>query len=282
MRTLASLSLLAILLVGCAGTAPASPTPTTSPTASPSPSPTASPDLAVVRIHQTGGMLPPWETISWLPLVVLYADGRLVTQGPMIDIYPGPALPNLLVTQLTPDGVRRVLQAALDSGFQGPDRDVGEQMLDSGATVFTITTADGTHTTRLHGHSQDPAVVAAMRFHEALLAPRAWFEGAVVSDDRPLAWDRLQIVSAPMTPDALPDPQMVTQVDWPLEPLADLGALIEPTQPYRCAVLEGDDVDAVRPLVQNANQLTLFVSETDTYQLRLRPLLPGEPGCELP
>jgi hypothetical protein len=284
--------LVMLLVVACGGTpapsrtpAPSgtpgpSGTPTLAPSATPSASPTPSADLAVVRIEQTGGMLPPWETVSWLPSVVLYADGRLITHGPMIEIYPGPALPNLQVTQLTPQGVGQVLQAALDSGFSGPDRDIGDLVLDAGATVFTITTADGTHVTRLHGHNQGPEVAAALRFQEALLAPREWFQGAVVGEDRPFEWDRLQVLSVPMTADQMPDPALVNEVEWPLDPLADLGVVLEPGQEYRCAVIEGDDLDVLRPHAQAANQLTLFESEGETYQLRLRPLLPGEDGCQ--
>ena len=58
--------------------------------------------MAIVRIEQQGGMLPQWETLRWYPsTVVLYDDGRLIIQGPQIEIYPGPALPNLQVTHFT-------------------------------------------------------------------------------------------------------------------------------------------------------------------------------------
>lgn len=284
MRRVGGISLVAALLVGaCAGAPSPSVSPTPSATATLptlAPSPTAGADLAVVRIEQSGGMLPPWETVNWLPSVVLYADGRLITQGAMIDIYPAPALPSLQIAQLTPAGVAQVLQAALDSGLYGPDRDIGEQMLDAGATLFTITTADGRHVTRLHGPSQDPAVAAALRFQEALTLPRERFPGAVVGDDRPFEADRLQIVSVPMTADETPDPVLVSEVAWPLAPLAGFGALIEPGQEYRCGVVEGDDLDELWPVAHAANQLTLFESEGETYQLRLRPLLPAEEGCQ--
>lgn len=264
-------SVTALLAVACGGVPPA---------ASPSPSPDS--DLAVVRIETTGGMLPTWETINWYPTAVLYADGRLITHGPTLGIWPGPAVPNLQVTQLTPQGVAQVLQAALDSGFQGPERDIGEQMLDSGATVFTITTAEGTHVTRLHGDNGAPAVVAAQRFAEALTSARAWFDGAVAGDERPYDWDRLQVVSAPMSPEESPDPALAAIVDWPLASLATLGVPVEPGQPYRCSVVEGVDLETLRPVIQAADQLTLFRSEGETYGVRLRPLLPDEPGCQRP
>lgn len=280
MHRLGAFALIALAVAACAGT----PLPTASPApSSPAPSPSPTPGAAaVVRIYQSGGMLPRWETINWYPSAVLYADGRLITQGPMIEIYPGPALPNLQVTQLSPQGIAQVLQAALDSGFLGPDRDLGEQMLDSGSTVITITTAEGTHTTRLHGPTSDPEVVAALRFQEAILSPREWFPGAVMGDDRPYAWDRLQVVAQPMTAAELPDPAMASEVDWPLATLATLGFAIEPGQQYRCAVIEGPDVDLLRPLLANANELTLWASDGATFQLDLHPLLPDDEGCQAP
>ena len=96
-----------LLLVACTAAPGASPghsasaPPSASPSASPSNLPTASPspspspignaNLAVVRIEQTGGMLPPWVTLGNYPNVVLYGDGRLILQGPQIELYPGPA-----------------------------------------------------------------------------------------------------------------------------------------------------------------------------------------------
>lgn len=79
----------------------ASAAPTSAPSPSPSPVPIGNANLAVVRIEQTGGMMPPWETLRWHPSVALYGDGRLIMQGPQIEIYPGPALPNLQLTRLS-------------------------------------------------------------------------------------------------------------------------------------------------------------------------------------
>jgi gas vesicle protein len=61
----------------------------------------------VVKIEQVGGFIAPWVTLGRYPTVVLYADGRLIMEGPQIEIYPGPALPNLQVTQLTPADLTR-------------------------------------------------------------------------------------------------------------------------------------------------------------------------------
>jgi hypothetical protein len=77
--------------------------------------------VAVIRIEQTGGMMPPWETMRWYPIMALYGDGRLVTQGPQIEIYPGPALPNLQVVHFSQHGVEQALAWAAEAGLHGAD-----------------------------------------------------------------------------------------------------------------------------------------------------------------
>src|SRR3954464_7256511 len=46
-------------------------------------------------VEYSGGCVSPSATAGMLPLISFYADGRVITEGPVIDIYPAPALPNL-------------------------------------------------------------------------------------------------------------------------------------------------------------------------------------------
>ena len=60
------------------------------------------------RATWEGGFVTPESLLARLPIVVVYADGRVITQGPQIDIYPGPLMPNLQEQQtvwLRPPGV---------------------------------------------------------------------------------------------------------------------------------------------------------------------------------
>jgi hypothetical protein len=269
MRNATALLTLVVLLGACGG-------------AGPTPTPSPSLDVVVIRIGEVGGMLPPWMTVSSYPSVVVFADGRLIMQGPQMDIYPGPALPSLVVTQLSAAGLAQVLTWAGQAGLVGPDRTLGEPLLDSPVTVFTVVTDAGTHTTTLQGANNDPAVVALMSFQDVLLGVRAYLDaGGVVGEDVPYSWQRMQIVSLPMTVNESPDPQMVTVRDWPLAPLATLGGLLEPSMGYRCAVVEGGDIDALRSALEGANQLTLWTAGEQTYQIAFHPLLPDELGCDL-
>jgi hypothetical protein len=285
-----------VLVVGCSSTGPSpstssSPSPSASPSDTPSPSlsvaPTPSPslapgaDIAVVRIEQTGGFIAPWVTLDRYPTVALYADGRLIMPGPQVELYPGPALPNLQQTLLTGAGVAQVLQWAADSGLQGEDRFLGRPMPDAGVTQFTVVRpGEAPHTTSVSDLSaSDPETTAVRKFQDLMLSIRSWLPNDVIGDDQPYAWNRLQIVAAPADPAAQPDPQLTTISDWPLADLSSLGFLFDEGGGHRCAVIESADVDALRPALATANELTLWRSADQLYTVQLHPLLPDDAGC---
>ncbi len=281
-----SLVLLALLLIACGAGTGSSPTPgasaTAGPTGAPSPTPTSVPNanVAVVRIEQTGGMLPPWETMRWYPSVVLYGDGRLILQGPQIEIYPGPALPNLQVTHVSQRGVEQVLQWAAEAGLQGEDRQLGDPILDSGVTLFTVVSATGTHHTSVTTMaSARPEIGALVAFQTLMLDLRSWLPNDIAGAETPYAWDRLRIISFPGDPNNQPDPNLVSIVDWPLGGISTIGKSFGEPVTYRCGLIEGDDLATLRPLLEQANELTLWRSDDVTYQLYLHPLLPDDEAC---
>jgi hypothetical protein len=66
--------------------------------ASTSTTPTVVPAAAVglvLRAEYTGGFISPSVLVGRLPIVSVYADGRVITEGPVEAIFPGPALPNV-------------------------------------------------------------------------------------------------------------------------------------------------------------------------------------------
>jgi hypothetical protein len=311
-RSLLPLAVSAVVAIGCSSlgaspspslaptespgpTASPAPTPSAVPSATPAPSPTSSPspvpspsstpaaDQLVVKIELVGGFVGPATLIGRYPTLALYGDGRLITQGAVDMIYPGPALPSLLVTQLTPAGVVQVLEWATEAGLAGPDRTLGEPVPDLPAEVFTVVRGTSVHTTSVLGlSSTDPDIAAAHDFESRLLAVRNNLPNDVVGPDQPYEWDRLQIMATPTTPDDLPDPQLVTIVDWPLAPLATIGAAWPLGSDSRCALVEGADLATLRPLLDTANQATLWKSDGQTYAVVLHPLLPDGVACQLP
>ncbi len=252
--------------------------PTTGPTSAPTPSADAT--QAVVKIEQVGGMLPPWETLRFYPSVALYTDGRLIMQGPQIEIYPGPALPNLRVVQLTEAGVQQVLDWAAEAGLKGPDRQLGEIGFDAGATLVSVTSPDGTHKTLVADMTAGDADVGAVaQFERILLDPMAYLADNIVGD-QPYVFDRLRVISSAADPAVVVDPDLSSTLEWPLDvPLSKLGASLSEPAEYRCGSIEGDDLTALRPLLQQSNELTMWESEGTLYTLRLHPLLPDDEAC---
>ena len=281
----------AATLAACSGSPVATATPSAGPSGPPvpTPSPSTSPSLsadpsanaAVVRIDDTGGMLPPWITLDWYPSLVLYADGRMISEGPVDAIYPGAALPNLQVTQLSRNGVAQVLRWAAEAGLAGPNRELGQPMLDAGTTNVTVVRDGVPHVTRIWDINGDEAAIGAVRqFRDVLLDIRGWLPAEVAPQDVPYAWDRLRIVAEPRQPDEMPDEPNLREWPLPDQPLATIGVSIDGEgNGYRCALIEGDDLDVLRPDLLTANELTLWRSTEQSFGLVLDPLLPDDEGC---
>lgn len=257
--------------------------------------PTGSDEL-VLRIDRTGGLLPVWESVTALPIFSLYGDGRVITQGPQIAIYPEPALPNLRVSRLNEEGIQVVLQEAQEAGLLDGDKTYDEpasRIADAGTTVFTTTANGQTSTVSVYalGASDEEISAEAREIREKLSAfvqdtqsLQTWLpESAFAEFDSAYQIERLQLVSQPAdrapTDEREPDPQTK---QWPLDtPLSRLG---EPfTLPAsRCFVVEGADLQTMLDALQDANRLTRWRSEGNEYLLYVRPLLPDEEGCSHP
>jgi len=236
--------------------------------------------VAIVRIEQTGGMLPVWETLRWYPAAALYADGRLITQGPIDAVYPGPALPNLVVTHISQAGVAQVLDWAAEAGLAGEDRQIGQAGFDSSVTVFTVKSAEGTHTTTVGDVTAgDPEAGALNEFVSVMSDVHNYLPNDIASDETAYIYDRMRVISFPMEAANLPDQGLATEVDWPLEPLASLGTSYGEPAEYRCSLIEGEDLETLQPMLQPANELTLWLSDDVTYQVYAHPLLPDDEPC---
>jgi hypothetical protein len=159
--------------------------------------PTGMNDL-VLQISNSGGLLPPDARLTELPVLSLYGDGRLITQGPRVAIYPGPAVPNLQVARLSETGIQRVLRAAADAGLLGPSRHYDHPgIADAPTTIFTVVAAGGRHQVSAYAlwEGNDPGRLPETdrRARQALLAapvldhvgvqPR--LEGGVVGQEPP-------------------------------------------------------------------------------------------------
>ena len=263
------------------------------------------PDDAVLKVATGGGFVPVELSLAELPTFVLYADGRVITQGPQIMIFPGPALPSVVVRKLSRDGIERVLETAAGAGLTGPDRNLDHAarfVADAPTTTFTFSTDDGAHETSVYAIdfvSEIEGLSAAEREEVARLLNLKSFledlegrlpEGSVSSDEiyRPEEM-RLYVtphVTIPPEPDPAspegtapaPEPEQ-PPVAWPLPgTLAEFGSPSLP-EGFRCGTVTGSDLEAVLEAAGRANQQTPWTSGGSSYRVVFRPLLPDESGC---
>lgn len=247
------------------------------------------PDDLVLRVEYQGGFVPYEYTLSSLPMWSLFGDGTLVVQGPQIEIYPPPALPNLLRMQISEEGVQAILEAARDAGLLDGDASYGNDCVADAATTVFTTNAGGT-TSVVSAYALDladpqsdceenPQARAALReFQMALGDLQSWLPEGAVGAEEPFETDELRVFVMPYRgePD-LPQEPMA----WPLE--GSLDAFGEPVadapEPVRCGTVTGEDLATVLDAAAGANQLTPWTSDGGEHRLIFRPLLPDESGC---
>ena len=245
----------------------------------------------LLRISNEGGFLPPEYTLTATPSLSLLGDGTVVTPGAQIEIYPGPALPPLVATPITEEGIQAVLRAALDAGLD-QDRDYTDLgsvgIADAGTTVFTLTIDGTTHVTRIYAlgelGQQPPGMsdqefsarTRLLGFQTSMQDLRHTLPAGSVGDDAMFTPSGLRLfVSDYRSEQGLPQ----EAVDWPLAtPLSGFGEAATAAG-FRCGAVTGEDLDAVLPLATRANQLTPWRSEGVNYSIAFRPLLPDESGC---
>ncbi len=292
-------ALVAFVLVNLLGLAcaagPAGTPPTPTPIAHPS-----EPDALVLRIETSGGLLPPFVLVTELPELSVYGDGTVITLGPQILIYPPPALPNLLQSRITEDGLQLLLREAAAAGLLDGDADYPlPGVYDAPTTFFTVNA--GGKRTRVSVYAlgiedpSDPRLTAEQREARQKLAAFAakardltsWLPAAtIIERDIPYVITRLQIVAvpadaplAPQSPENIP----VSSRPWPLPtPLSQIGepaAWVGPTA--RCAVIESrKELPRLLEELATANTATRWESDQQEFVLLVRPLLPDETGCQ--
>lgn len=250
------------------------------------------PDALILRIRQAGGLVPVGRSTTELPQFSLYGDGRVITLGPQIAIFPPPALPNLQVTRLNEAGIQAVLHAARDAGLLDGDQVyLNGNVMDAPTTVFTAV-ANGKITTvsaEALGIGEDtlPADEQAARakliaFAGHALDVESWLPADVVAPATSYKIERLQAIAAPAASSGATAEPGGTPMDWPLAtPLAQFGSPASPpvVPNSRCGVVTGDEATHLVAALAHANAATLWRSEGTLYALYPRPLLPDEAGC---
>jgi hypothetical protein len=246
-------------------------------------------DQVVLRIDTSGGFVAPQQTLQQMPSFSLYGDGGAITQGAQTEIYPGPALPSLVVTSITPSGVQSIVQDALAAGLGTNHSYTTMGVSDMPTTTFTLNVDGETHVTRVYAlgaGSLAPGMTAEERKARATLQHlssqvtdlRRSLPAGSVGPDRPYTPEGLRVFAQAYEHQR--DPMLhEPEVAWPLSrPLASFSA--ETSAPgIRCGAVTGGEVAPLVKAAQSANQLTPWTSDGERYSLTFRVLLPDEHGC---
>ncbi|WP_448609846.1 hypothetical protein [Geodermatophilus sp. URMC 60] len=268
---------LLVLAAGCAGT------PRGDATARPAPV-SAGPGRLVLEVEHVGGFTTPEAMAARVPLVAVYGDGRVVTPGAQIQVYPPPALPALQVWRLDADGVQTVVDRAVAAGVTGSGDLGSPPVADAPATRFTLVTDEGTTVREVEALFElpedsglTPEQQAARGELSGLLDVLSSPEPLGASGPEPYSAEAVAAVVAPWTPPA--DPALVQpDVTWPGPALP--GEPLPGGLGLSCVVARGGDAGAVLAAAATATTLTPWVAgDGSRWLLRLRPLLPHETGC---
>jgi len=254
-------------------------------------------EALILRVTTEGGFVGPGVLFAQLPGLSVFGDGRVIEPGAVEDIFPGPALPPLLVRRLTEPGVQAVLREVAATGLFAESRSFDgarNVVADAGTTVFSLH-ADGRDATvsvyglgTLDASNPPPGVGGAeLAAHRALtqLSQRlgmldSWLPATAWQDAdwhpfAPAAF-RLLVRNADADP---PDQSGIANqlVPWPIaaEP-STFGQPAARPDGSRCGVVNGEDAAAWFGALSRANQLTRFTTGGHRYEVRPRPLLPDE------
>jgi hypothetical protein len=241
------------------------------------------PDEVVLRIEHVGGFVPVQVVATRLPLVSIYGDGRVITEGPQILIYPGPALPNVLERLISAPDLNRLVTMAVEAGV-GSDTDYGTPgVADVPSTKFTVSTDEGVLTTEVMAldftealsNEQIAARQKLIDLQAALTDLPATLGADAAGEEKAYEPKTLAAVTSPVFEPE--DGLTQTEMTWPGpalpgDPLGDFGDL-------RCVAVTGADVATVLDAAAQANQLTPWVSESQQWFVTFRPLLPEESTC---
>jgi hypothetical protein len=250
------------------------------------PHPTGAADV-VIRVATGGGFVPIEYNYTMVPELTVYGDGRIIVTGPTTLEYPGKALPNLQTTIVSEEVLQAMLAAAKEAKLFQNGFDYGNPgVTDVGTTTITINAENTTYTAQIYALGFEDGGNLTMEQQTARAAISA-LRGKL-SDPSTLAqvepvWESydftaLKVFSRPVDTTVSTDPTDIqpNHLPWPLADLATSGKEVANGQGLREVIVSGDDLATIKPLLEQATQITLWKSGAVDYNLYMRPLLPDE------
>lgn len=214
------------------------------------------------------------------PIVLITADGTMLTGAVTTAVFPGPLVPQHQTQTVSADGIE-ALRAAADAAGLLVEVDYSSEeallIADAPTSVLAITVDGTTYTHEANalgigggpgaeGTESTPERQALLDFLTSLQSDPASIVGAEnlgePTDYTPTAY---QLIGVPMDDLSGFDPAPTVE-PWPAESgvaLSDAGECVEVS------------ADAVGDLLDSATQLTFFSENDVTYQVAARPAYPG-------
>ncbi|MDQ3782118.1 MAG: hypothetical protein M3349_04170 [Actinomycetota bacterium] len=264
-------------------TEPPGPTDSSAPPDGTDPTASDGNDQALFTITFEGGFASPSMLAAQGPWYVVTRDGRLIFQGAVPEIFPGPLVPSYQavdVGDLLPDLediLDRLGIAEITEEIDTDDGDPASDIADAPTTVLTYVDGNGIHRYGAYAlgfgppnPGGDPKRVALSDLIMTLDA--AAFGGEV---SQRYQSDRWQVVVDGDVPADTGVPEDVRP--YPLQIAVD--GFEQTSFDLPCTVITGEDAAAAAAAFTDATQVTVWDTGSAPVRLLARPLLPGEDGC---
>jgi hypothetical protein len=234
----------------------------------------------ILQTAYEGGFAPVEFVLNQMPQHTLYADGRMVSQGPQTAAFPGPMLPSMQQVNIGDAAMADVLAIVEEIGLPEVTDEYNTEAIsvvaDASDGVAYYYDDAGTHRYAVYAlgivESEEARVDATRRLFETLdtLAVESPPAGEYVPD-------RIQVLATQSFVDAN-EPE-ATLEPWPLAAApADLTEVAN--FGVSCTVLEGEEATAALAVFAEADQMTFWDDEGVSYRILARPLFDNEVGCE--
>ncbi len=237
------------------------------------------PDDPLLQLRSEGGFVPLEWALGHGPTYTLLGDGRLILEGPVIEIYPGPLLPNYQIGKISSGDLKTILDIVAEMGLPSIvdeyDDSAANHVADANTEVVTLWDAAGRHVYSVYALGIDhyPSNSKKAAFVKLLAAVD---QAASKADTKPYQGEKVRVLAGVAM--GAPDSQFEDVRPWPLED--NLEQWTELQNGWLCTIVGPEKL----ALFQDATQVTEWLHpdpmmDAPTYRLLVRPLLPGEQDC---
>jgi hypothetical protein len=240
------------------------------------------PDSTLLTIESAGGFVPVDFVVNQGPSLVLQRDGTVISQGPQIEIYPGPLLANWQTSQLDEETMLFVLEELDAIGFADFERvdnnEVGGVVADAPTTVVTFHNQEGTHVFSVYALGFDAQGITDARVPILAALVQELYDAAAMGGGESYQPSAIQVVAT--NGEGLFDPNdpTVNYAEWPLPQTFDEMTPLD-IEGWHCSSYEGAEAQDLLAIFSQANQQTYFTDGDVNYRMLVRPLFPGEEAC---